>query len=145
MVESNKTILTLGALIIAGVALFFIGSYVGNAFYSPKTTTAWKFSCVFLSETDGVLLNEKSPASLCSSLGNKMVPISLEKRFTYIYKDSNGKVLFVDRDTVSLNVAGAKGNAILYETESNGQDIGGSYKVSVNPSGILCCEPIPNK
>ena len=38
MAESNKTILTLGALIIAGVALFFIGSYVGNAFYSPKST-----------------------------------------------------------------------------------------------------------
>ena len=44
MAESNKTILTLGALIIAGVALFFIGSYVGNAVFSkrPALTTVQK-------------------------------------------------------------------------------------------------------
>ena len=44
MAESNKTILTLGALIIAGVALFFIGSYIGNAVFSkrPALTTAQK-------------------------------------------------------------------------------------------------------
>ncbi len=37
MAESNKTILTLGALIIAGVALFFIGSYVGQTIKVGKS------------------------------------------------------------------------------------------------------------
>ena len=44
MVKSDKTILTLGLLVIAGVALFFIGSYVGNVVFSkrPALTTAQK-------------------------------------------------------------------------------------------------------
>ena len=77
MAESNKTILTLGALIIAGVALFFIGSYVGNAFYSPKSalTTAQKTevlnmlkNCNFVE----VSYNSSLKLNMTSITGNEM-------------------------------------------------------------------------